>query len=55
MEEITLLTERWANRPFSGGKGIRVNNAGELKSALEFALNDSGPALVEILTDADLI
>ncbi len=38
-----------------GGKGIRVTQAGQLESALKEALEHSGPAIVEIITDADLI
>ena len=38
-----------------GGKGTRVIHAGGLESALEYALQYPGPALVEIITDADLI
>jgi thiamine pyrophosphate-dependent acetolactate synthase large subunit-like protein len=38
-----------------GGKGILVTRAGELESAFTEALAHPGPALVEILTDADLI
>jgi thiamine pyrophosphate-dependent acetolactate synthase large subunit-like protein len=38
-----------------GGKGIRVTRANELESALKSALEHPGPALVEIITDADLI
>ena len=38
-----------------GGKGIRVTQAGQLESAFKEALDHSGPAIVEIITDADLI
>ena len=38
-----------------GGKGIRVTTADTLLPALEEALAHEGPALVEIITDADLI
>jgi thiamine pyrophosphate-dependent acetolactate synthase large subunit-like protein len=38
-----------------GGKGVRVSNAEQLEPALGEALAHSGPALVEIITDADLI
>jgi thiamine pyrophosphate-dependent acetolactate synthase large subunit-like protein/nitrite reductase/ring-hydroxylating ferredoxin subunit len=38
-----------------GGKGIRVTKAEELEQALTEALAHEGPALVEIITDADLI
>ena len=38
-----------------GGHGIRVSQVEELKSALSAALSHSGPALVEIITDPDLI
>jgi thiamine pyrophosphate-dependent acetolactate synthase large subunit-like protein/nitrite reductase/ring-hydroxylating ferredoxin subunit/CDGSH-type Zn-finger protein len=38
-----------------GGLGIRVGQAGELDSALQTALAYEGPALVEILTDVELV
>lgn len=38
-----------------GGHGIAVKSAEQLKPALEEALAHDGPALVEIITDADLI
>jgi thiamine pyrophosphate-dependent acetolactate synthase large subunit-like protein len=38
-----------------GGQGKRVTEAGELDAALERALSDSGPATVEVMTDAELI
>ncbi len=38
-----------------GGKGTRVTKAEQLHTALEEALAHRGPALVEIITDADLI
>jgi len=38
-----------------GGKGFRVTKSEQLESALDEALGYSGPALVEIITDADLI
>jgi pyruvate oxidase len=38
-----------------GGKGIRVTKSENLESALKEALDHQGPALVEIITDADLI
>lgn len=38
-----------------GGKGIRVTKAEEIAPALTQALAHEGPALVEIITDADLI
>jgi thiamine pyrophosphate-dependent acetolactate synthase large subunit-like protein/nitrite reductase/ring-hydroxylating ferredoxin subunit len=38
-----------------GAKGIRVTDAGQLEKALAEALAHDGPALVEIITDADLI
>ena len=37
------------------GFGVRVNTADKLKTALQDALAHKGPALVEIMTDADLI
>ena len=38
-----------------GGHGIRVTKADQLEPALNQALGHEGPALVEILTDAELI
>ena len=38
-----------------GGKGFRVTEAGQFDAAFEQALNHEGPALVEIVTDAELI
>jgi thiamine pyrophosphate-dependent acetolactate synthase large subunit-like protein len=38
-----------------GAMGIRVTKASELDAALEKALNYPGPALVEVITDAELI
>jgi pyruvate oxidase len=38
-----------------GGKGTRVTTADQLRQALEEALAHEGPALVAIITDADLI
>ncbi len=38
-----------------GGKGIRVANVEQLESALKEALAHPGPALVEIISDVDLI
>ena len=38
-----------------GGKGIRVTKAEQLKDAFSAALSHLGPALVEIITDVDLI
>ncbi|MEM7748112.1 MAG: thiamine pyrophosphate-dependent enzyme [Pseudomonadota bacterium] len=38
-----------------GGKGIKVTDPSELQAALEDALSFEGPALVEIMTDAELI
>ena len=38
-----------------GGQGTRVTEASEFSAAFEKALNHSGPALVEIITDAELI
>ena len=38
-----------------GGKGIRVTKADQLESAIHDLLNHAGPALVEVITDADLI
>ncbi len=39
----------------SGAMGIRVDRADQLDSALERALAYDGPALVEVMTDAELI
>jgi thiamine pyrophosphate-dependent acetolactate synthase large subunit-like protein/nitrite reductase/ring-hydroxylating ferredoxin subunit len=38
-----------------GGKGFRVNAADKLESTFAAALAESGPSLVEIITDAELI
>ena len=38
-----------------GGKGIRVTTAEKLKDAFSEALSHPGPALVEVITDVDLI
>lgn len=38
-----------------GGKGIRVTDAGQLEDALRQAIAHGGPALVEIITDAELV
>ena len=38
-----------------GGQGTRVTTAAEFAEAFEKALNHQGPALVEIITDAELI
>jgi len=38
-----------------GGKGIRVTKGEQLKGAFSEALSHPGPALVEIMTDVDLI
>ena len=38
-----------------GGKGMRVTKAEQLQSAISDALDHAGPALVEVITDADLI
>ena len=38
-----------------GALGIRVTEAGELDDALGRALAHSGPALVEVMTDPELI
>jgi thiamine pyrophosphate-dependent acetolactate synthase large subunit-like protein len=38
-----------------GGKGIRVTDAGQLEQALREAIAHEGPALVEIITDAELV
>ncbi|MFW2406022.1 MAG: thiamine pyrophosphate-dependent enzyme [Gammaproteobacteria bacterium] len=38
-----------------GGQGFRVTKAEQLESALSAALEYAGPALVEVMTDADLI
>jgi len=38
-----------------GGKGIRVTKAGELEAAIKAALEYDGPAIVEIMSDAQLV
>jgi thiamine pyrophosphate-dependent acetolactate synthase large subunit-like protein/nitrite reductase/ring-hydroxylating ferredoxin subunit len=38
-----------------GGKGFRVTKPDQMDSAFDEALNYKGPALVEVVTDADLI
>jgi len=38
-----------------GGKGIRVTKVEQIEAALHEALNHAGPALVEVMTDAELI
>lgn len=38
-----------------GGKGIQVTKAGQLEAAIKEALDHNGPALVEVITDAELI
>lgn len=38
-----------------GAKGLRVERIDQLASALSQAVNHSGPALVEIMTDAELV
>ena len=38
-----------------GALGVRVNKAGDLDAALEKALSHPGPALVEVMTDAELV
>jgi thiamine pyrophosphate-dependent acetolactate synthase large subunit-like protein len=38
-----------------GGKGIRVTKVEQLKSALAQAIAHKGPALVEVMTDGELI
>ena len=38
-----------------GGKGIRVTKVEQIEAALSEALSHTGPALVEVITDADLI
>jgi thiamine pyrophosphate-dependent acetolactate synthase large subunit-like protein/nitrite reductase/ring-hydroxylating ferredoxin subunit len=38
-----------------GGQGFRVTKASEFAAAFEKALNHKGPALLEIITDAELI
>jgi len=38
-----------------GAMGIRVTDASELEEALQTALNHQGPALVEFMTDAELV
>jgi pyruvate oxidase len=38
-----------------GGMGVRVTRADQLESALSKGLSHEGPALIEVITDADLI
>ena len=38
-----------------GGKGVRVTDAGNLETVLAEAIAEPGPALVEIMTDVDLV
>ena len=38
-----------------GGKGLRVTKAKQLEAAIREGLDHSGPALIEVMTDADLI
>ena len=38
-----------------GGKGIRVTDAADLEDALREAIAHEGPALVEVVTDAELV
>ncbi len=38
-----------------GGHGVRVKNRDQLEAAIKEALDHKGPALVEILTDAELV
>jgi len=38
-----------------GGHGIKVKDPSEVRSAIQEALDHKGPALVEIMTDADLV
>ncbi len=38
-----------------GGHGARVTNTDKIRPALDEAISKPGPALVEIMTDADLI
>jgi len=38
-----------------GGKGKNVSKAADIEAAIESALKEPGPALVEIMTDAELV
>ena len=38
-----------------GGKGLRVTKADQLEAAIREGLDHRGPALIEVMTDADLI
>jgi thiamine pyrophosphate-dependent acetolactate synthase large subunit-like protein len=38
-----------------GAKGIRVTESAELDAAMSEAFNHPGPALIEIMTDAELV
>jgi len=38
-----------------GGSGKKVTKASDVESAIASALKETGPALVEIMTDAELV
>ncbi|MEM8538043.1 MAG: thiamine pyrophosphate-dependent enzyme, partial [Pseudomonadota bacterium] len=38
-----------------GGHGVKVTESGDLRAAIQEGLDHSGPALVEIMTDAELV
>jgi pyruvate oxidase len=54
--ETDLVNPNYASfAKLCGGKGFRVTKAEQIDAAIEQALNHKGPALVEIITDAELI
>ena len=54
--ETDLLNPNFSSfAKLCGGKGFRVTKADQIDSAFEQALNHKGPALVEVVTDAELI
>ena len=60
-DELTVWETNLQNPNFAeyanncGALGIRVENKSELDSAIKKALDYSGPSMVEIITDAELI
>lgn len=46
---------RNTSHPGRGGHGVRVTRADELDDAVATALAHEGPALVEVISDAELI
>ncbi len=41
--------------PVCGAHGIRITRAAELEAAIREALAHEGPALVEVITDGELV